>query len=63
MSAYPNHTMRQLAEGKLAIGMGLRSARSVDIATIGKTCGYDRLFIDMEHGSTDLDNLLHGLKL
>src|SRR5688572_8974837 len=55
MSAYPNHTKRQLAEGKLAIGMGLRLARSVDIAVIGKTCGYDWLFIDMEHSSMDLD--------
>ena len=55
MSAYPNHTKRQLAAGKLAIGMGLRLARSVDIATIGKTCGYDWLFIDMEHSSMDLD--------
>ena len=35
--------------------MGLRIARSVDIATIGKTCGYDWLFIDMEHSSMDLD--------
>lgn len=55
MSVYPNHTKRQLAEGKLALGMGLRLARSVDIATIGKTCGYDWLFIDMEHSSMDLD--------
>ena len=55
MSAYPNHTKRQLAEGRIAIGMGLRLARSVDIATIGKTCGYDWLFIDMEHSSMDLD--------
>src|SRR5688572_25667243 len=55
MSAYPNHTKRQLAEGKLAIGMGLRLARSVDIAVIGKTCGFDWLFIDMEHSSIDLD--------
>jgi hypothetical protein len=46
MSAYPNHTKRQLAAGKLATGMGLRLARSVDIATIGKTCGYDGLFIE-----------------
>jgi 2-keto-3-deoxy-L-rhamnonate aldolase RhmA len=55
MSVYPNHTRRQLAEGKLAIGFGLRLARSVDIAAIGKTCGYDWLFIDMEHSSMDLD--------
>lgn len=55
MSVYPNHTRRLLAEGKLAIGFGLRLARSVDIAAIGKTCGYDWLFIDMEHSSMDLD--------
>ena len=55
MNVYPNHTKRRLAEGKLALGMGLRLSRSVDIATIGKTCGYDWLFIDMEHSSMDLD--------
>ncbi len=55
MSAYPNHTKEQLAAGKIAIGMGLRLARTVDIATIAKTCGYDWLFIDMEHNSMDVD--------
>lgn len=55
MAIYENHTRRQLAAGKIAIGMGLRLARSVDIATIGKTCGYDWLFIDMEHNSMDVD--------
>ena len=55
MNPYPNHTKRTLAEGKLALGMGLRLARSVDIATIAKTCGYEWLFIDMEHSSMDLD--------
>jgi len=55
MSLYKNHTKQQLAAGKLAIGFGLRLARSVDIATIGKTCGYDWLFIDMEHNSMDVD--------
>jgi 2-keto-3-deoxy-L-rhamnonate aldolase RhmA len=55
MPIYPNHTKRRLAEGKIAIGMGLRLARSVDIATIAKTCGYDWLFIDMEHNSMDVD--------
>ena len=56
MPIYPNHTKRRLAEGGIAIGMGLRLARSVDIATIAKTCGYDWLFIDMEHNSMDVDN-------
>ena len=58
MSAYPNHTKQQLAAGKIAVGMGLRLARTVDIATIGKTCGYDWLFIDMEHNSMDVDTAI-----
>jgi 2-keto-3-deoxy-L-rhamnonate aldolase RhmA len=54
-AAYPNHTKRQLAAGKLALGMGLRQARTVDIAAIGKKSGYEWLFIDMEHGTFDVD--------
>ena len=30
MSAVPNHALRQLRAGKLAIGVGLRQARTVD---------------------------------
>ena len=52
---YPNHTKRQLAEGKVALGLGLKMARTVDICAVGKTCGFDWLFIDMEHGSHDVD--------
>ena len=55
MDHFPNHTKRQLAAGQLALGMGLRQARTVDIAAIGKTCGFDWLFIDMEHSSLDVD--------
>ncbi len=55
MHAYPNHTKHKLEAGKLALGMGLRQARTIDIAAIGKTCGFDWLFIDMEHNSMDVD--------
>jgi 2-keto-3-deoxy-L-rhamnonate aldolase RhmA len=50
-----NNAKRRLAAGELALGMGLRQARTVDIATIAKTCGFDWLFIDMEHSSMDVD--------
>lgn len=50
-----NHTMQQLANGELALGIGLRQARTVDTAKIMKSMGYDWLFIDMEHGSMNLD--------
>ena len=55
MSIVVNHALRQLRAGKLAIGMGLRQARTVDIAQIAKTTGYDWLFIDCEHNSMDGD--------
>src|SRR5215475_12793433 len=55
MSVVPNQTKRRLAAGGIAIGLGLRLARTVDIATIAKACDYDWLFIDMEHGSLDVD--------
>jgi 2-keto-3-deoxy-L-rhamnonate aldolase RhmA len=55
MSTVPNHALRQLRAGKLAIGVGLRQARTVDIAQIMKTSGFDWLFIDCEHNSMDTD--------
>ncbi len=55
MDIIPNNAKRRLAAGELALGMGLRQARTVDIATIAKTCGFDWVFIDMEHSSMDVD--------
>jgi hypothetical protein len=34
VSTVPNHALRQLRAGKLAVGLGLRQARTVDIAQI-----------------------------
>lgn len=51
MSTVPNHALRQLRAGKLAIGLGLRQARTVDTAQILKTAGFDWMFIDCEHNS------------
>ena len=55
MSTVPNHALRQLRAGKLAVGLGLRQARTVDTAQLAKTCGFDWLFIDCEHNSMDGD--------
>ncbi len=51
----PNHALRQLRAGKLAIGRGLHQARTVGIAQIARTAGFDWLFIDGEHSSIDPD--------
>ena len=55
MRSIKNHAKAQLAAGELALGMGLRQARTVDIAQIAQTAGFDWLFIDMEHNSMDID--------
>jgi len=55
VSTVPNHALRQLREGKLAVGLGLNLARTVNVAQLGKTAGFDWLFIDCEHSSMDLD--------
>ena len=55
MSAVVNVARQRLEAGQLAIGIGLRQARTVDIGKIMKTCGYDFLFIDMEHNSMSVD--------
>ena len=55
MSTVVNHALRQLRAGKLAIGVGLRQARTVDTAQLMKTAGFDWLFIDCEHNSMGTD--------
>ncbi|HXI36487.1 MAG TPA: aldolase/citrate lyase family protein [Burkholderiales bacterium] len=50
-----NYALRQLRAGKLAVGMGVNIARTVNIAQICKTAGFDWLFVDCEHSSMDLD--------
>jgi 2-keto-3-deoxy-L-rhamnonate aldolase RhmA len=56
MPAIPNHALRQLRAGKLAIGLGVNQSRTVGIATMAKTAGFDWLFIDGEHSSMDPDD-------
>lgn len=50
-----NPARERLQNGQLAIGIGLRQARTVDIASAMHTCGFDWLFIDLEHGAMGLD--------
>jgi 2-keto-3-deoxy-L-rhamnonate aldolase RhmA len=50
-----NVARERLAQGGLAIGIGVRAVRGVEIARIMKTAGYDFLFIDLEHGATSVE--------
>ena len=55
MKVFSNPAKQRLANGELAIGFILRQSRTVDIAGIGKACGFDWLSIDLEHSSIDVD--------
>ena len=50
-----NFAKEKILKNELCIGVGLRQSRTVDIGKIMSTCGYDWLFIDMEHNSMDID--------
>ena len=51
-----NKTRDRLEAGELALGVGLRQARTVDIGKAMKAAGFDWLFIDMEHNTMSLDD-------
>ena len=55
MAPLHNVTLERLEAGELALGIGLRQARGVDVGRIMKTCGFDWLFIDTEHNSMSVD--------
>jgi len=50
-----NPAKERLTRGELAIGMGVRGVRGVEVARVMKTAGYDFLFIDLEHGATSVE--------
>ncbi|MBI3042442.1 MAG: aldolase [Betaproteobacteria bacterium] len=53
MSASPqlsNPVAERLKKGELALNLMVRHARTVDIALAARTCGFDGLFFDLQHG-------------
>ena len=55
MQKLTNPVKQRLAAGELAIGIGVRALRSVEVARLMKSAGFDWLFIDLEHGSTSVE--------
>ena len=55
MTEVKNPARAALERGEVSIGVGLRLARGAEIGRIMKSCGWDWLFIDLEHGSMTLD--------
>ena len=52
---FPNAARAKLEAGKLSIGVSIKLARTVEIAKMMKTSGFDWLFIDLEHSTMSLD--------
>jgi 2-keto-3-deoxy-L-rhamnonate aldolase RhmA len=50
-----NAARRKLAGGELVVCLGLRQARTVDIAMIAAASGYDAIYVDMEHSPVSLE--------
>lgn len=50
-----NAAREKLEAGELALGVGIRMTRSVEIAKAMAVAGFDWLFLDMEHGVMSLE--------
>jgi len=55
MPSIVNPAKQRLQQGELALGMGVRGMRGVEVGRIMKSAGYDFLFIDLEHGATSVE--------
>ncbi len=55
MVSIDNPVRRRIDAGGVALGVGVRIARGVEIARMMKVAGYDWLFIDLEHGQMSID--------
>lgn len=56
--ATPNRVRRKLEAGGLAVGYGVRQGRTTDTVIVAQACGFDWLFIDMEHNTMDVDSVV-----
>lgn len=52
---YVNKAKQMLQAGELVLCMGINQFRSPDIAMIAAQCGYDAIYIDLEHSPTSME--------
>jgi 2-keto-3-deoxy-L-rhamnonate aldolase RhmA len=55
MAEILNPARHRLMRGELSLGVGIRISRSIEIARLMKSAGFDWLFLDLEHGMLTLD--------
>jgi 2-keto-3-deoxy-L-rhamnonate aldolase RhmA len=57
-----NQTRERLSKGETVFGCGLQVYRSAEIPRLFATAGFDYVFIDMEHGSFNLETVHDMIK-
>ena len=50
-----NRAKRKLAAGELVLCMGVNQMRTPNVAMIASACGFDAIYIDLEHNPTSLE--------
>src|ERR1700676_5358036 len=55
MSIVVNHTKRKLAANELVLAMAVNQMRTPNVAMIAAACGFDAMYIDLEHNPTSLE--------
>ena len=55
MATAVNAAKARLKKNQLAVGIGIRLVRNVDIIKVMKAAGYDWLFLDLEHGVMSIE--------
>ncbi len=51
-----NHMKEKLAAGQVVASMTVRFSRSIEIAAIAATAGFDTLYVDLEHNTLSIDS-------
>ncbi|HZP88969.1 MAG TPA: aldolase/citrate lyase family protein [Burkholderiales bacterium] len=55
MVTISNAAKDRLSANGLAVGVGVRGVRGVEVSRLMKTAGFDFLFIDLEHGAASVE--------
>jgi 2-keto-3-deoxy-L-rhamnonate aldolase RhmA len=50
-----NHAKEKLARGEVVASMTVRLSRTIEIAQIAATAGFDTIYVDMEHNTLSID--------
>src|SRR5260370_11278132 len=50
-----NNVKEKLARGEVVASLTVRLVRSIEIAQIAKTAGFDSIYVDVEHSSLSLE--------